>query len=147
MLVLRTVLVSSFGYMFFGPTMMTWSYSTHLLRDILLNVINFATRHDQSIISAKKATGGEFPIPKNAKIESISITTSQQAIDFMKIKCTDFPESAGEISEIRAEWIEHTSNSADIITLFIHGGAYLAGIYKVDYRFATNGSNKCSDIL
>lgn len=135
--ILQTAFISSIRYATNGPTLPTWSFGTHLFRDVIQKVLIFASRHESAVERAQKATSGTFQAPRNAKVEICYYLTSNKAIEFMRSKSEIFPAYSEEINYIKAEWVyekESTSSDNRIIIYYIHGGAYVVGSPQMDRK-------------
>jgi acetyl esterase/lipase len=100
----------------------------HLLRDLISNIAAFSSQNEAVMRNAQiLSQGNNYRVPKNATIKPVLIPTSQEAVDFMS-NSTEKSEFNMQIGEINAEWIEFNGNPPnDIVTLFMHGGAYFLG--------------------
>lgn len=92
-----------------------------------------------TLLRAQRLTKNMGMKPANVAIEQAKFTTSRQAIDFMKAKCTDFPDEAEVEMTINGEWMIFNSkppSKENTVLYYIHGGAFVVGSPSMDRMVA-----------
>jgi hypothetical protein len=132
-----TLIGSTVQYVVKGPTIKTWSYATHIFRDVLERFLSHGADNPDPLLDVvqSRLNNGKLPKPKDCILEEVVYRTSGDAIRFMRSQTDSFPESANEVNDVKSEWIYPVNHAeTKTVVMHIHGGAYVLGTPQMDRK-------------